>query len=56
MLSAILCSIHNVHFYQQLMQSLRTAIREDRFEDFALAWREEYTRDGTTGESREKRD
>jgi queuine tRNA-ribosyltransferase len=55
-LSAILCSIHNVHFYQQLMQNIRTAIREDRFEDFALAWREEYSRDAAAGESRDKRD
>ena len=55
-LSAILCSIHNVHFYQQLMQNIRTAIREDRFEDFALAWREEYSRDSAAGDSREKRE
>jgi queuine tRNA-ribosyltransferase len=44
-LSAILCSIHNVHFYQRLMREARTAILEDRFEDFTLAWKEEYTRD-----------
>jgi queuine tRNA-ribosyltransferase len=50
-LSAILCSIHNVHFYQRLMQNMRRAILEDRFEDFALAWREEYTRNAAAGES-----
>jgi len=33
-LSAILCSIHNVHFYQNLMKLAREAIRADRYADF----------------------
>ena len=51
-LSAILCSIHNVHFYQRLMRNVRLAILEDCFEDFALAWSEEYTRDDKAEASR----
>jgi queuine tRNA-ribosyltransferase len=41
-LSAILCSIHNVHFYQALFRSAREAILEDRYEDFATAWLASY--------------
>ena len=33
-LSAILASINNVHFYQRLVRQARTAIVEGRFEDF----------------------
>jgi queuine tRNA-ribosyltransferase len=33
-LSAILCSIHNVHFYQNLMREARKAIIEDRYDTF----------------------
>jgi queuine tRNA-ribosyltransferase len=33
-LSAILCSIHNVHFYQNLMRGARKAIIEDRYDTF----------------------
>jgi len=33
-LSAILTSIHNVHFYQRLVRESRQAILEDRFDDF----------------------
>lgn len=33
-LSTILASIHNTHFYQQLMHGARTAIREGRFEEY----------------------
>ncbi len=31
----MLLSWVNVHFYQDLMQAMRTAINEGRFEDFA---------------------
>ncbi len=41
-LSAILCSIHNVHFYQSLMREARRAILESRYEDFHTAWLAEY--------------
>ena len=41
-LSSILCSIHNVHFYQHLLRDARTAILEDRYGDFCSAWLSEY--------------
>jgi len=41
-LSAILCSIHNVHFYQALMRDARQAIVEDRYDDFSQAWLAQY--------------
>ncbi len=34
-LSAILCSIHNVHFYQSLMRQARAAILEGAYAEFA---------------------
>lgn len=34
MLGARLASIHNLHYYQQLMQSIRSALDEERFEEF----------------------
>jgi queuine tRNA-ribosyltransferase len=33
-LSAMLCSVHNVHFYQSLVRDARQAILDGRFEDF----------------------
>jgi len=33
-LSAILASIHNVHFYLEMMAGIRKAIEEDRFPQF----------------------
>jgi queuine tRNA-ribosyltransferase len=33
-LSAILCSIHNVHFYQDLMRDARQAVLDDRYDAF----------------------
>lgn len=33
-LSAILASIHNVHFYLNMMSDIRTAIEDDRFADY----------------------
>lgn len=44
-LSAILCSIHNVHFYQDLMRQARTAIQEDRYETFHREFLETYKRE-----------
>jgi queuine tRNA-ribosyltransferase len=41
-LSAILCSIHNVRFYQRLVCDARRAIAEGRFEDWRLAFLEAY--------------
>jgi queuine tRNA-ribosyltransferase len=41
-LSAILCSIHNVHFYTSLMRQARRAILEDRYPAFAAAFMADY--------------
>jgi len=52
-LSAILCSIHNVHFYQNLMRQAREAIMQDRYDAFAKDFLADYgaTEEGSTGES-----
>lgn len=49
-LSAILCSIHNVHFYQNLMRESRVAIIEDRFDVFCKDFLAQYR--GADGEGR----
>ncbi len=41
-LSAILASIHNVHFYLNLMADIRSAIEEQRFARFKLEFLDEY--------------
>jgi queuine tRNA-ribosyltransferase len=41
-LSAILASIHNVHFYLNMMKEIRTAIEEDRFSEYKRGFLEEY--------------
>ena len=41
-LSAILCAIHNVHFYETLMTKAREAILEDRYADFAREFMADY--------------
>ena len=45
-LSAILCSVHNVRFYQRLMERAREAIRAGRYADFADAFIREYSGEG----------
>ena len=35
MLGAHLNTVHNLHYYQQLMQEIRTAIENNQFEQFA---------------------
>jgi len=42
-LSAILCSTHNVRFYQRLMQRAREAIEADAYADFQREFLEEYS-------------
>ncbi len=42
--SAILCSIHNVHFYQSLVMDARRAILERRYDGWRGAFLEEYAR------------
>ena len=41
-LSAILCSIHNVHFYTSLMRRARAAVREGRYAEFAQTFMDDY--------------
>jgi len=41
-LSAILCSIHNVHFYQTLVRRARQAILADAYKDFASEFTANY--------------
>jgi queuine tRNA-ribosyltransferase len=48
-LSAILVSIHNVRFYERLVQNARTAIVAGRFEDWRREFLAEYVRE-TAGE------
>ena len=43
-LSAILASIHNTHFYQRLVQDARAAIQARRYEDFRAEFLENYQR------------
>jgi len=45
-LSAILASIHNVHFYQRLVREAREAICENRFDDYRLSFLAAYAGDG----------
>lgn len=37
-----LATIHNLHFYQDLMRAIRLAIEEDRFDDWAAGFRTRY--------------
>jgi queuine tRNA-ribosyltransferase len=41
-LSAILCSIHNVHFYQSLVRQAREAVVSGRFDDFQRGFLAQY--------------
>ena len=45
-LGAMLMTEHNIHFYQQLMQGLRTAIEESRLATFASEFRGRYGASG----------
>ena len=49
-LSAILCSIHNVHFYQSLMREARQAVLENRYSDFAREFMDQYSGNGRTSD------
>ena len=42
-LSAILASIHNVHFYLNMMAEIRKAIEEDRFSEYKRTFLETYS-------------
>ncbi|PXX45686.1 tRNA guanosine(34) transglycosylase Tgt [Aquitalea magnusonii] len=43
-LGARLNTIHNLHYYQELMREMRKAIEEDRFEDFRLEFADKRAR------------
>jgi len=45
MLAPMLASIHNLHYYVNLMAELRQALDEDRFE----AWRAQFHADRGSG-------
>ena len=44
-LGAMLLTEHNIHFYQNLMKQIRTAIEENRYQDFHDAFMERYRHD-----------
>jgi queuine tRNA-ribosyltransferase len=44
MLGPMLASIHNLHYYVQLMKQVREALDEGRFEAFAKQFRDERAR------------
>ncbi|MCX7989109.1 MAG: tRNA guanosine(34) transglycosylase Tgt [Aquificaceae bacterium] len=39
----VLNTLHNLRFYHRLMESIRKAIKEGRFEDFRSSWHKAYT-------------
>ena len=41
-LGETLLTLHNLHFYQDLMRAMREAIEQDRFADWAAAFRARY--------------
>jgi queuine tRNA-ribosyltransferase len=41
-LSAVLCSIHNVHFYQALVRGAREAVKAGRYDEYRRAFLAEY--------------
>ncbi|MCB1116932.1 MAG: tRNA guanosine(34) transglycosylase Tgt, partial [Chlamydiia bacterium] len=50
-LSAILCSLHNVRFYERLMARAREAIAQDAYAAFRSEFLAEYDRnDGRSGD------
>jgi queuine tRNA-ribosyltransferase len=56
-LSAILCSVHNVHFYQSLVGQARAAVQAGRYEDFHRDFLTTYGHPGggdTAGSKNEK--
>ncbi len=42
----ILNTIHNLRYYHRLMENIRKAIREDKFEEFRNAWYKSYSLQG----------
>jgi len=54
-LSAILCSIHNVHFYENLMKQAREAIRQDNYAEFTKAFLADYEANEEQPKKKKKR-
>jgi queuine tRNA-ribosyltransferase len=48
-LGLVLCTLHNVTFYQDLMRDIRTAIEESRFEEFRTRFLSAYAPDVLAG-------
>ena len=44
LLALRLCVMHNLYFYNHLMEEIRNAIRDDRFEEFRKEKSEKYAR------------
>jgi queuine tRNA-ribosyltransferase len=42
----VLCTLHNLHFYQRLMRRVRAAIEAGRLESFAREFLGPYLSDG----------
>ena len=55
-LSAILCSIHNVHFYQSLVRSAREAICAGRYDRFRAEFLADYGDDRSGGRAKKRKD
>jgi queuine tRNA-ribosyltransferase len=53
-LSAILCSIHNVHFYQRLVARAREAVLADRYAEFQRSFSQEYALQPPTAKKNKK--
>jgi queuine tRNA-ribosyltransferase len=45
-LGEMLMTLHNLHFYQRLMEAMRLAIEQDRFAAWAAEFRARYLRGG----------
>ncbi len=48
MLGAILASLHNVHFYQDLVRDLRAAVEQDCYDEFQADFLRRYEQEGET--------
>ena len=55
-LSAILCSIHNVHFYQSLVRSAREAISRGQYEEFQSGFLADYGKNSTGERAKKPKD
>jgi queuine tRNA-ribosyltransferase len=53
MLGPTLVSLHNVRFFQRLMQAMRDAIRRGEFASFARAWLARYQAENSAGDEEE---